>query len=302
MDYICKLCNQKVESNGHFWDNHHIKISTYFETNEPRFTKTGQKVIFKKEIDKYFETDFNDLNERRAWAKQNPELAKEYFIDLLVKRKIKKNWIYAPGQTLLSLCNLPKIVYFEGAFNKPFSEICKKLGFKIRYKNKLPEIDWNKSINIIQDTREQKGWIWPTHVKVDISKLDFGDYAISDNKNISIERKSIGDAASTFSAGYDRFKRELQRAKKARGYIVILIESSYNDFRGIEFLPQTKYIKSTYEYLSKRMRDLYEEFDNFQICFCNGRKHSVKIAEFILKSGNKVKKIDLQFLVDKKIL
>lgn len=300
MEYTCKICNCSIEGNSHFWENHGIKMSKYFEEYDPRETKDGEKVIFKNSIEKYYETDFNDLNKRRKWAKENPELAKEYFIDLLVKRKVKKNLIYAPGQILLRLSNLPSILYYEKEFNQSYSEICKKLGFKIKYKNKLPKIDWNDSIEIITDSREQKSLQFPKHIVTSIDTVKFGDYILKNNPQISVERKSLSDLAGTLSAGFDRFKREIKRAKDNKGYIIILVESPFKDFKSIEYLPQTKHIKSTYEHLAKRARELYEEFDNFQLCFAEGRKEAARIVEFVLKTGKQIKTIDLQLLIETK--
>ena len=300
MDYICKLCGVKIEGNAHFWDEHRQKISDYFHQHEPRLTLDGQKVIFKKSIEGYFETDFNDLNSRRAWAKQNPEAARTYFINLLLKRKQKKNWIYAPGQTLLTLSNLPKIAYFEKSFNKTFGEICRSLDFKIRYTNNIPKINWSAGIEVTQDTREQKPWIWPDHIKTNICKLDFGDYSLTGNHNLSLERKSLQDFCGSITSGNERFRKELSRAKKSKGYLTIIVESSFNDFRGLEYLPQMKHSKITFDHASKSARDLYEDFDCFQIVFCSGRKHAVKIAEFILKIGENIKCVDIQYLIDSK--
>jgi hypothetical protein len=112
----------------------------------------------------------------------------------------------------------------------------------------------------------------------------------------------LSDGISTFSSGYERFKRELGRAKKDGGYLIILIEENFNNFRSFEYLPQTKHSKCTVDFISKRIRSLYEEFNCFQLCFSNGRVHAAKIIEFILKTNKKIKTIDIQLLIDKKVL
>ena len=55
MEYICKICNCEIEGNSHFWENHHQKISNYFEQYEPRRTIDGKKLEFRKNIESYFE-------------------------------------------------------------------------------------------------------------------------------------------------------------------------------------------------------------------------------------------------------
>lgn len=301
MDYICKICNQKIEGNSHFWENHRQKISDYFHQHEPRETKDGKKVIFRKDVESYFSTDFNDLKDRNAWLKSvDSETRKEYLLDLLTKRKIKKNWIYAPGQTLLRLSNLPHIISYEREFGRPYSEICQKLGFKIKYTNKIPKIDWNSEINIKIDTREQLPLKFPNHIKTEIGTLKFGDYSLLEDECLVIERKSLNDFVSTVTAGNERFKREIGRAKKAKGYLVVLVESNFSNFRSLEYLPQMKHSKVTFDHASKMARDLYEEFSNLQIVFCDGRKEAARITEFILKVGKKVKTLDVQYLLDSK--
>jgi hypothetical protein len=301
MNYVCKICKQQIENNGHFWETHRQKISDYFNQYDSRKTVDGKQVIFKESIEKYFETDFNSIAERNTWAKQNIELAKEYFINLLIKRKEKKSLIYAPGEALLRLSDLPKIEWFNKNFDRDYNQICKDLGFKIKYTNLNVNVDLTSKILVQVDTREQNSLIFGRHIEIISKKLDYGDIALIDNTKIAVERKSLNDLCGTIGTnGYERFKRELNRAKKDKGYLVILCESSLNDFKSIEFLPQTKRVKASYSWLAKRIRDLYLEFDNIQFVFCEGRKHAVKITEIILKLGKKIKKTDIQFLIDSK--
>lgn len=298
---ICKICGEPF-SGKHVWNNHSVKQSEYFYQYFPRRSKlTGELIVFKN-IEQYFNSDFQNTTERNTWIKNNIEEGKEYILDLLMKRKIKKNWVYAPGETLLKLCDLPSVLWFEKTFDLSYEAIVKKLDFKLKYNSKDINLNWSAAAEIIIDSREQKSLNFPTHIRTTIKKLNFGDYALLENEKIAIERKSIGDFGNTLSGGYERFKREIKRAKRERGYIVILVESPINDFRSIEYLPQTKYASYTYEFLSKRARDLYEEFDCFQIVFANGRKHAAKIVEFILKLGKDVKKVDIQLLIHKKII
>lgn len=303
MDYTCKVCGQKIEGNFHFWENHRQKIADYFHQYEPRETKDGKKVIFKKDIESYMSADFNDLKDRNTWLKASaPEERKEYLLDLLIKRKIKKNWIYAPGQTLLRLSNLPHIISYEREFGKTYSEICKELGFEIKYCNKIPKIDWTVPMNIKVDTREQLPLKFSEHIKTEIGILKFGDYSLLENENLVIERKSLNDFVSTVTAGNERFRREIGRAKKAKGYLIVLVESSFSNFRSLEYLPQMKHSKVTFDHASKMARDLYDDFSCFQIVFCDGRKEAARITEFVLKIGNKIKRLDLQYLIDSKLI
>ena len=300
-DYICKICNQKIEANNHFFKNHKLTQSEYFEHHEPRLTKTGQKVIFKN-IDTYFTTEFNDIKERNNWVKYNIEEAKIYFVQKLIDRKEKKKLTHTLSEIELKLLDLPKIAWFDKNFEIGYYKICKGLNYQNKYSAKYPKIDLTEHINIIIDSREQSPLKFPPHITTIIEKLNYGDMSLVMNQKVSVDRKTLSDMAGTMSAGFERFERELQRAKDEKGYLVLLVEESFNNFKAIPYLPHTKQIKASPEFLMKRMRMLYEEFDNFQICFTDGRTHAAKVVEFILKVGERIKKVDIQLLIDTKII
>jgi len=46
---------------------------------------------------------------------------------------------------------------------------------------------------------------------------------------IAFERKGLGDLFGTMGKGYDRFKRELERAKEAKYHLILIIEGSIRD-------------------------------------------------------------------------
>lgn len=302
METICKICGEEF-STGHPWANHGIKLANYFYKFFPRYSKLTNKIITFKNPEQYLNADFEDLKERNSWLKSiDSETRKEYLLDLLIKRKIKKNWIYAPGQSLMRLSNFPSILYYEKEFGQSWNEICKKLGFKIKYKNKIPKIDWVEPINIKVDTREQIPLKFLDHIKTTVGTLKFGDYSLLENESLVVERKSLGDFVSTVTAGNERFKREITRAKKAKGYLVILVESSFNNFRSLEYLPQMKHTKVTFDHAAKMARGLHEDFNCFQIVFCDGRKEAARVTEFVLKVRESIKNIDLQYCLDSKLI
>lgn len=63
------------------------------------------------------------------------------------------------------------------------------------------------------------------------TKLLFGDYMDWNNPSIVVDRKqTIGELAKNCTADHDRFKRELERAKKAGSTLVLLVEQNrYKD-------------------------------------------------------------------------
>lgn len=84
-------------------------------------------------------------------------------------------------------------------------------------------------MKIIVDTREQLPYTFEdldAAVIVARGTLSAGDYSVEGfEKELAIERKSLGDAYGTFGAGRERFVRELERMREFR-YPAILIESS----------------------------------------------------------------------------
>lgn len=94
----------------------------------------------------------------------------------------------------------------------------------------------NTPFTVIVDSNEQVPWQFRTidvadHkgmsalvVHTEVRKLKTGDYSIAGLEDrVTIERKSISDALGTFTAGRERFERELERMKEM-DYGAIYIE------------------------------------------------------------------------------
>ena len=68
--------------------------------------------------------------------------------------------------------------------------------------------------------------------KVETIGLAFGDYsAMIDGRQVPIcfDRKGIGDLFSTMTHGYERFKREMEKAKKHGHKLILITEGTYSD-------------------------------------------------------------------------
>lgn len=80
---------------------------------------------------------------------------------------------------------------------------------------------------IIIDTREQTPYHFQNAIQ---GTLKTGDYSIVGFENlIAIERKTLGDAYSTFTFGHERFKKELERSKELLVFEIV-VEASPFDF------------------------------------------------------------------------
>jgi hypothetical protein len=266
----------------------------------PKFDLLTKELIIFKSEEQYEMADFTDKRHLKKYLEINSkEIGLEYCKNWLIRRKNQKSLIYSPGQfELKSLC-FPNILSFHKLFGaQSYEKLCSEIGLINKYKYNL-EISYGSKIEeIIVDTRESKPWKLDLPVKIE--KLDFADYCpIPNPQNIFIERKEITDWAGVMSNSYERFEREIQRAKDANSYIIIIIESKYSDLLAINYLPHTKFIKAKSEFLMKRMRDLYLKFDNFQMVAAGTRSESIKLFNKII-TLNFIKEIDIQYYIENK--
>jgi hypothetical protein len=85
------------------------------------------------------------------------------------------------------------------------------------------------SITLIQDTREQAGWLELFQTPCTTGTLQFGDYSVLGLEAlIAIERKSLPDLLGSLTQGRDRFETELKRARSLHKFYV-LVECSLSD-------------------------------------------------------------------------
>jgi hypothetical protein len=277
---------------------------TYFERRD---LLTNELINFKTK-DQYLNSDFNDKNNMKKWLKQQPiEKAQEYCKQLLSKRKDDKNLTYSPSQVELRTIMAPSILFYNKIFND-YYDVCSSLGLENRFihpnnitdqfKNKL-----NKKSIIYVDTREQSWLKFDT--KFEIKTLPFGDYSCSnDNCKCFIERKSLSDFISTLSVkNFDRFKNEIDRAKKSGAYLIVIVEEKLSNALSFQYLPHiSKKIKATPEYIFHNVRELLQNYDNLQFLFVDGRGEMTRVIESIFTSNCFYKQIDLQLSYDLKLL
>jgi len=311
MSVICKIDGKefKDEKSLHFALKGYglNKVKYYQKYYERRDLLTNELINFKTK-EQYLNSDFNDKNNMKKWLKQQPiEKAQQYCKDLLIKRKELKNLIYSPSQVELRTIMAPSIIFYNKIF-KNYYDICSFIGLENRFvhpnlikddfKNKLTQKD-----TIYVDTREQS-WL-KFNIPFEIKTLPFGDYACSnDNCGCFIERKSLSDFISTLSVkNYDRFKNEIEKAKKNNSYIIVMIEETLSNALSFQYLPHiSKKIKATPEYIFYNVRELLQDYDNLQFLFVDGRKEMTRLIESIFASKCFYKKIDLQLAYDMKIL
>ena len=283
------------------------KVKYYQKYFERRDLLTNELINFKTK-EQYLNSDFNDKNNMKKWLKvQAPEKAQKYCKELLIKRKEVKNLTYSPTQVELRTIMAPSIIFYNTIF-KDYYDICSSIGLENKFihpnlvedhfKNKLTNKD-----TIYVDTREQS-WL-KFDIFFEIKTLGFGDYACSnDNCGCFIERKSLSDFISTLSVkNFDRFKNEIEKAKKNNSYIIVMVEEKLTSALSFQYLPHiSKKIKATPEYIFHNVRELLQTYDNLQFLFVDGRGEMTRIIESIFASNCFYKKIDLQLAYDMKLL
>lgn len=96
------------------------------------------------------------------------------------------------------------------------------------------------SFTIIQDTREKKPWKFEATGSVDnvkVSKLGTGDYSVEGMEDLfMVERKaSVDELFMNLGVQWDRFKREMERAKPFK-YKYLVIEATMREvYRGSRY-------------------------------------------------------------------
>jgi hypothetical protein len=311
MSVICKVDGKefKDEKSLHLaLRGYGLNKEKYYHTYYPKKDLLTGDVLNFKNKEQYFNSDFNDKNNMKKWLKnQTIQEAQEYCKQLLIKRKEEKNLTYSPSQIELRTIMSPSVIFYNKIFDN-YYDLCSSVGLENKFihpqniahqfKNKLTTKD-----TIYVDTREQN-WL-KFNIPFEIKTLPYGDYTCSnDNCSCYIERKSLSDFISTLSSGnLDRFKNEIEKAKKNNSYIVVVVEEKLQSALSFQYLPHiSKKIKATPEFIFHNVRSLIQEYDNLQFLFVDGREEMKKVIESILASNCFYKKVDLQLAYDLKLL
>ena len=305
MNVKCKICGKSFKNNKglhmHLSKIHNIYPNEYYVRMYERKDKlTGELLPF-HDADSYFNVDFINNENLEKWSITAPEKeVRSYILSRLNYRIESKKLKYAPNHIEIKTYDLPSIDLYKKFFGS-YSKACTELGYEPLYKKGIskdffqddPALD---DLRILIDTREQM----PLKFKNSTSmKLDFGDYAVSGEHYdyTYVDRKSESDFKSTMTSGFDRFKREMDRAKSFDSYLYIVIESTMQDV--IENNKKNSYAANL-PYLWHNVRVMTHEYKgNCQFVFSGGREQSKKIIPKLLTQGKKNWDTDLQYFIDK---
>lgn len=115
---------------------------------------------------------------------------------------------------------------------------------------------------IVIDTREQRPWSFPPHIEVEVGTLRTGDYALKNDEQFAIERKSADDFVGTVSLGWHRFVKELNRMDAAQfAAKVVIVEGDFETFcfrlrQGEILPPDHEHNRVSPQFLMKRIAEL----------------------------------------------
>lgn len=305
MNVKCKICGKSFKNNKglhmHLSKIHNVFPNEYYVRMYERKDKlTGELLPF-HDADSYFNIDFISNENLEKWAETAPEKeVKNYILSRLNYRIENKKLKHAPNHIEIKTYDLPSIDLYKKFFGS-YSAACKELGYEPLYSKGLSKDFFKEDpalsdIRILVDTREQL----PLKFKNTTSmKLDFGDYAVSGEHYdyTYVDRKSESDFKSTMTSGFDRFKREMDRAKSFDSYLFIVVESTMQEV--IDNNKKTSY-SANLPYLWHNVRLMTHDYKgNCQFVFSGGREQSKKIIPKLLTQGKKNWDTDLQYFIDK---
>ena len=298
---VCKIDNSNHETNEALHKHlRKFKISQadYYVENFPRLDLlTGEKIEFKS-FEQYFSTRFANKNNMKKWFKENPDKNADMAISMLKERMEKKQLTVAPMEVEMMSSGLPSIGFYEGKGG--YEKICDDLGMNLLYDYSIDMMAFrNEQLEIIVDTRETKPFEFKKHKTID-RKLDFGDYAVNGKENeIAVERKSLPDLIGSFVSGFDRVEREFKRAKDKNAYLIVVCEESLATAMSFNHIPYIRrYTKVRPEVMFHNIRQLIQKY-NFQFVFCDGVKRATDVTERIFLYDGDIRKIDIQYTIDK---
>lgn len=280
----------------------HYSLQEYYSRHFPRMDLSSGEAIIFKDVEDYFEKDFNTKENFALWCRNSDQdQVRKYVVNMFLKRAQKKNNNKVPSHLELKSLFLPSWFGLMAIFRTKenvINSLNTLLEFKFDYINSPIYHDIDPEIII--DTREQ----FPLpFLNSKIMKLSCGDYTTTGNlfSDVFIERKSLNDFASTLSSGKDRFIREITRAKKLNYYLVVVIEDEFN--KALHWSPSNSFSKfANGKYLLFTLRSILNEFDNIQFVFSGSRQNSLTMIPKIFKMKDQVKNFDLEYLKDFNLL
>jgi hypothetical protein len=303
MSFKCLECQQSFDSerslHAHIKKHDMFLHGYYVKHFQRKDLLTGDLLPFKNK-EQYFSCYFlNQENQHKFFEQEKMDCFEPQMVLLEMLTNKTKEGI-CPSEIILTSYGLPSIHVFKKFFGS-YTHAGAGAGGVPFLNSRLPK-DFSRKVNakIFIDTREQQPLSFPQSESL---KLDLGDYGIENQffDYTFVDRKSEGDFKSTLSQdNYERFRRELQRAREQDCFIFVVVESDFNQI-------ERNNIKSKHQanlaYIYHNMRALQLEFkDCCQFAMTSNRENSVKLIPRLLMHGRKLWNVDLQYYINEGLL
>ena len=299
----CKTCQKEFTSDKSL-DAHlkvHGGIAEYYSNWYPRQDLYDGAPIEFKNKKQYLSSFFNSHENRLLFFRDNSGiLAKDILSKELKDNREYKDYSFLPCENYLQLSKLAGISDIKKLFGS-CKDFCEETKINQYYTSNIPKNFWADSENEFKmevhiDTREQKPFEFKKSIK---NKLDFGDYTAGGEfySKTFVDRKSPEDFFGTFSSqtNFDRFKKEIKRAKDFDSFLFIVVEST---IEGLENLSKKSKFHKNSNFAFHNVRDiLINNYQSCQFVFCENRKKANDITRKILYHGDKTWKCDLGFFI-----
>lgn len=291
---ICKICGQKLDKN-HTYGKHRVSEKNYFSQSFSKKDLNTWELLDFKSPESYYQNDFIDKRSMSKWLKNNPDKVVEWCVGWIKRRAEIKQLEFLPSESELIGLQFPSLAGIYKTFGEScLKEILDKSGLKIRYDYFCDlKFDNVMRLNYLCDTREQEILKLSNF---EVKKLNYGDYSIKENDKIYVEKKSLADMISTASSGYNRFIREIERCKKDKNYLIVLITEKYNNLLSFPYLPHLKHTKCSVDFILHQIRELIQNYPlNIQFLCVDGKVEAARVTERVFRFKNDISKIDLQY-------
>lgn len=271
---------------------HKIKPTEYYFKYYGKVSlATGEPIVFEGGLENYRKTYFNSRKEMRSYFKKAAKtdtFAKGAATIMLRDYMDEKSSAFIPCEFESMTCNCPSTSVLK-KFNidiAPYLFVC----------DPAPKIKLAKSYFV--DTREQNPFEMEGAVK---TKLDIGDYTAAGKyfENVFCDRKSGNDFVSSFTSGFERFKREVERAVQSDAFLYIVIESNLASLykKSVIFKRQ-----GILELALHNSRALLREYPNrIQFILAGDRLAAEKATKYVLSAGKAGTRYDYQYLINNEL-
>lgn len=300
--FNCLECQQEFDSerslHAHI-KKHDMYLHDYYVKHfARRDLHTGDLLPFKNK-EQYFSSFFlNEDNQNRFFESCENNFDAAVVLNAMLQNKSKSG--KAPSELVLRSYGLPSINVFK-KFYGSYTAACEAVECQPLFNSRLPKDFADKvDATIFIDTREQQPLSFK---KSEALKLDLGDYGIEPKffDYTFVDRKAEGDFKSTLSQdNYERFRRELERARQQDSFIFVVVES---DLKQIEENNRKSKHQANLTYIYHNMRTLQFGFsDCCQFVMTSSRENSQKLIPRLLKGGRKLWNVDLQYYINEGLL